>query len=114
MSISRTTSKIKRHKRIRAKISGTSDRPRLCISKSLKHLRLQLIDDTLGKTLMAISSLDTKTKGNLANARILGETIAEKALQSGIKEIVFDRSGYQYHGQIKAIAEAAREKGLIF
>lgn len=113
MHISRTTSKIKRHRRIRAKITGTANRPRLCVSKSLKHLRLQLIDDTSSRTLAAVSSLDIKTKGVLATAQELGFIIAEKALQAGIKEVVFDRSGYQYHGQVRAVAEAAREKGLI-
>jgi len=114
MHISRTISRIKRHRRLRTKIIGTPKRPRLCVSKSLKHLRLQLIDDTTGKTLVSVSSIDAKSKSTIANAKELGLMIADKAIQAGIKEIVFDRSGYQYHGQIQAVAEAAREQGLIF
>jgi len=114
MKNSRTISRIKRRRRIRAKVTGTSVRPRLCVHKSLRHIRVQLVDDAAQKTLVAVSTLDLKSKSNLAAAKQLGLTIAAKALALGIKEIVFDRGGYQYHGQVKAIAEGAREGGLQF
>ena len=98
--------RIIRHKRIRAKVSGTAVRPRLSVFKSNRHIHLQLIDDSLGKTLVAASTREAKDV--LALARLL----AEKASQAGLKEAVFDRGGYKYHGQIANIATAVRQAGL--
>ena len=114
MNNSRVISNIRRHRRIRAKLMGTPERPRLCVHKSLRHLRVQLIDDAASKTLVSLSTLMLKTTGKLASASQLGKEVAAKAQALGIKEIVFDRGGYPYHGQVKMIAEAAREVGLIF
>ncbi|MCX5666394.1 MAG: 50S ribosomal protein L18 [Candidatus Omnitrophica bacterium] len=111
----------KRHKRIRKKIVGTIERPRLSIRRSTGHLYAQLIDDTKGKTLVSLSTLsvDLKDKikkdaGNLKGAVILGSAIAEKSKKAGITKVVFDRAGYLYHGRVKALAEAARKGGLSF
>lgn len=103
--------------RIRNKVSGTSERPRLAVFRSLKHMYAQIIDDASGKTLASASSRDkdSSTKGaNAAAAKALGALIAKKAVDKGIKRVVFDRGGYQYHGNIKALADAARENGLEF
>ncbi|TRZ78091.1 50S ribosomal protein L18 [bacterium] len=103
----------RRHNKVRSKISGSSEIPRLCASKSLKGVYLQLIDDDNSKTLASCSDKDIKgTKTE--RAKKAGEQIAENALKLGISKIVFDRSGYLYHGRIKAVAEGAREKGLTF
>jgi len=99
-----------RHKRVRAKIFGTAKIPRLCIFKSNKHIYVQLIDDEKAKTLLALSDKNIKSR----NISDLGELIAKKAEEKKIKKIVFDRGGYQYHGQIKALAEGARKGGLEF
>ena len=111
----------KRHKRIRRKIVGTVERPRLSIRRSTGHLYAQLIDDTKGKTLVSLSTLsvDLKDKikkdaGNLKGAVILGSAIAEKSKKAGITKVVFDRAGYLNHGRVKALAEAARKGGLSF
>lgn len=112
--MSRINSNIKRRRRIRAKIVGTALRPRLCVHKSLRHLRVQLIDDTARKTLAAASTLILKTSGNVTSASQLGQDLAAKAKELGVSKVVFDRGGCPYHGQIKAVAEAAREAGLIF
>ena len=110
----------KRHQRVRIKIQGTSDCPRLAVYRSLKHIYAQIIDDTKGVTLAASS---TKSKelaeklahgGNVEAAKIVGEDIAKKAIKAGIKDVVFDRGGYNYHSRVKALAEAAREGGLEF
>jgi large subunit ribosomal protein L18 len=103
--------------RIRRKVSGTSERPRLAVFRSLKHIYAQVIDDAAGKTLASASTRDkdSSTKGaNAAAAKALGALIAKKAVDKGIKRVVFDRGGYQYHGNIKALADAARENGLEF
>jgi large subunit ribosomal protein L18 len=104
------------HARIREKMSGTAERPRLNVYRSLNHLYTQLIDDAAGTTLASASTLQAKLKtgGNVASAKELGKLIAEKAQEKGIKKVVFDRGGYLYHGRIKALAEAAREAGLDF
>lgn len=113
-------SRKRRHIRIRKKVSGTSDRPRLCVSKSLKHIYAQIINDDTGATLASSSTMDKdikvkiKTAGDINAAKVIGAAIAEKALGKDIKKVVFDRGGYIYHGRIKALAEAAREKGLQF
>lgn len=104
-----------RHVRVRRKISGTPERPRLNVYRSNTHIYAQIIDDVAGKTLVAASSLkDTpESKGaNIEAAKAVGHAVAKKALDAGIDTVVFDRSGYIYHGRVKAIAEAAREAGL--
>jgi len=109
-----------RHKlRIRKKIMGTPQRPRLCVRRSLKHIYAQIIDDVQGETLVAASSLsksfpDKNDKGKIWKSVEVGKLIAEKALDKNIKEVVFDRSGYKYHGRVKAVAEGARKGGLKF
>jgi large subunit ribosomal protein L18 len=103
--------------RIRGKVTGTADRPRLAVFKSLKHIYVQLIDDSAGRTIASASSRDKDSgaKGaNAAAAKAVGELIARKAKDKGVKQVVFDRGGYQYHGNIKALADAARENGLEF
>jgi large subunit ribosomal protein L18 len=103
--------------RIRSKVHGTTERPRLAVFRSLKHIYAQVIDDASGKTIVSASSRDKDagTKGaNAAAAKALGALIAKKAKDKGIKRVVFDRGGYLYHGNIKALADAARENGLEF
>ncbi|MBI1956645.1 MAG: 50S ribosomal protein L18 [Acidobacteria bacterium] len=106
------------HLRIRKKIQGTPERPRLNIYRSLQHIYTQVIDDTRGCTLVAASSLEKgfpgAAGGNLTGAREVGKLIAQRALAKGIPKVAFDRGGYRYHGRIKALAEAAREAGLQF
>lgn len=114
MQLSRTINRVRRRRRIRAKISGTAKRPRFTVHKSLRHLRAQLIDDQTGKTLASLSTLNLQKRSSLAVAAILGSALAKKAVEMGIKQVVFDRGGYQYHGQIKALAEAARKEGIQF
>ena len=104
--------------RIRNKVTGTSERPRLAVKKSLKYIYVQIIDDANGKTIVAASSRDkdsgVKGGSNSAAAKAVGALIAKKAKDKGVKRVVFDRGGYQYHGNIKALADAARENGLEF
>ena len=106
--------------RIRRRVNGRAERPRISVFRSLKHIYAQAVDDSTGKTLASASTLSVKTRtqcdygGNVAAARIVGEKIAEQLLAAGLSEVVFDRSGYIYHGRIKALAEAARKKGLKF
>jgi large subunit ribosomal protein L18 len=105
------------HRRIRRKLSGTAERPRLAVFRSGAHIYAQVIDDAQGKTLAAASSIDKGAKikgGNLAAAKTIGTLVAERAKEEGIKVVVFDRGGYQYHGRVKALAEAARAAGLEF
>ncbi len=105
------------HKRIRRKLSGTAERPRLAVFRSVAHIYVQIIDDAEGKTLVSASSVDksVKTKGgNVAAAKTIGKLGAERAKDKGIKSVVFDRGGYRYHGRVKALAEAARAAGLEF
>jgi large subunit ribosomal protein L18 len=110
----------KRKKRVRSRVVGTSERPRLNVFRSLKHIYAQAIEDTTGKTLISASTLSSELKGsvrcpgNVEAAKKVGELIAKKCLEKGIQKVVFDRSGYLYHGRIKALAEAARASGLIF
>jgi len=112
--------RIQRKKRIRGKISGTSDCPRMSIYRSLNHFYVQLIDDSAHRTVLGLSTLNKELKrkldktGNADAARKLGELLAEKALEKNIKTVVFDRNGFLYHGRVKALAESAREKGLQF
>ena len=107
----------RRHQRVRTKISGTSERPRLCVYRSNTNLYVQIIDDVAGNTLVSCSTLDKDIKekhSNKAAAKEVGTKIAKKALEKNIKTVVFDRSGYIYHGVVKEVAEAAREGGLEF
>ncbi|ADH61604.1 ribosomal protein L18 [Thermoanaerobacter mathranii subsp. mathranii str. A3] len=109
----------RRHLRIRKKVFGTPERPRLNVFKSLKHIYAQIIDDTKGHTLVHASTLDPElrsiTKGaNKQSAKLVGELIAKRALEKGIKDVVFDRGGYIYHGVVKELADAARQAGLNF
>jgi large subunit ribosomal protein L18 len=109
-----------RHLRVRKKVSGTAEKPRLNVFRSLNHIYAQIIDDTSGKTLLAASTLDPDIRGqiagggNVAAAKLVGTVIAQKAVTRGIKNVVFDRGGYNYHGRVSALAEAAREAGLEF
>lgn len=109
--------RLKRHRRVRAKISGTAERPRLSVFRSSKHIYAQLIDDVAGVTLAAASSLDKEFEGlgsNKEAAKKIGALLAKKATDKGIESVVFDRSGYIYHGRVKELAEGAREGGLKF
>ena len=105
----------KRKARIRAKISGTAERPRLSVYKSARHVYAQVIDDNAGKTIASVSSFGKDSKGsNVEACTELGKTLAERCKAASISQIVFDRNGYQYHGRIKAFAEGVRESGLSF
>lgn len=110
----------RKHERIRKKISGTIEKPRLCVYRSIKNLNAQLIDDLNGKTIFSVSTLDKEFKnskvsgGNLKGAAALGELFAKKANEKGITSIVFDRGGYLYHGRVKAFADALRKTGIKF
>ena len=112
--------RLKRHRRVRLKVSGTTERPRLCVFRSLNHIYAQVIDDTRKHTIVSASSLDPEIKEQLKEkakksvAEIVGTLVARRAKEKGIKELVFDRGGYQYHGRVKSLAEAAREAGLKF
>jgi large subunit ribosomal protein L18 len=112
------SSREKRHRRVRATVVGTSARPRLNVFRSLKHIYAQVIDDSTGHTLAAAGTLDKDLRGQdgtkTADAQAVGRLVAQRAIDAGIKQVVFDRGGYQYHGRVKALAEAAREAGLDF
>src|SRR6202021_2637407 len=102
------------HNRIREKLSGTGERPRLNVYRSLNHIYAQLVDDQSGQTLVSASSIKLKSGGNVAAAKETGKAGAEKRVAKGINRVVFDRGGYLYHGRVKALADAAREGGLEF
>ena len=107
------------HTRIRKKLQGTAERPRLNVYRSLNHIYVQVIDDLNGKTLVSASTAEGKKEarnkgGNVASAKAVGKTIAERAKEKGVSKVVFDRGGYIYHGRVKALADAAREAGLKF
>jgi len=116
----RAEARKRRHKRVRKKVFGTPERPRLNVFKSLKHIYAQIIDDTVGHTLVAASTLDPELRGKLngmtktEKAHQVGLLLAQRALAKGIKKVVFDRGGYKYHGRVKALAEGARQGGLEF
>jgi large subunit ribosomal protein L18 len=118
--VNRQESRARRHVRLRKKLQGTAERPRLSVYRSLKHFHVQLIDDVAGKTLVGISTLDKELSGKAKNmssqegAKLVGALIAQKALEKKIENVVFDRGGIQYHGAIKALADSAREAGLKF
>jgi large subunit ribosomal protein L18 len=114
--VNKNEQRIKRHGRMRVALAGTTERPRLNVFRSNKAIYCQVIDDTVGNTLVSASSLEVKdlVGSNVAGAKVVGKLIAEKAIAKGIKSVVFDRGGYIYHGRVKALAEAAREAGLEF
>ncbi|MEG2620567.1 MAG: 50S ribosomal protein L18 [Bacilli bacterium] len=115
---SRNEARVARHVRLRQKLSGTSELPRLCIFRSLKNISVQIIDDSKGVTLVSASSLDKdlniKNGGNTEAGKLVGASIAKKAKKAKINKVVFDRGGYLYHGRVQALADAARENGLEF
>ena len=116
----KNANRLQRHKRVRRKITGTTQRPRLCVFRSSNNIYAQIIDDANRVTLTAASSLDAEVKGavnhggNKEAAKMVGEMIAKRAIEKGITEVVFDRGGYLYHGRVQVLAEAAREAGLEF
>jgi large subunit ribosomal protein L18 len=118
--LSRNLKRQRVHQRVRMTVSGTAERPRLCVYRSLDHIYAQVIDDRAGKTLVSASSADKDTKknlkggGNVAAAKVVGKAVAERAKAVGVSKVVFDRGGYKYHGRVKALADAAREAGLQF
>jgi large subunit ribosomal protein L18 len=114
--VKRNAIRQKVHARIRRKLAGTAERPRLNVYRSLNHIYAQVIDDSKGETLAAASTVTTKLDkgGNIAAAKEIGRVVAERAIEKGVKKVVFDRGGYLYHGRIKALADAAREAGLDF
>lgn len=119
MAVDMKEARKRRHSRIRKTVEGTKERPRLSVYRSLNHIYAQLIDDTSGSTIAGASSLSkgfdaAGHRGNIATAKQVGAMIAKNGLKSGIKKVVFDRSGYLYHGRVKALADAAREAGLEF
>ncbi len=117
---SRAEARVKRHLRIRNKVSGTAQKPRLAVFRSNMHIYAQVIDDTVGNTLVAASTMEADIKSKLSKtsdveaAKLVGEEVAKKALAKGIDTVVFDRGGYVYQGKVEALAEAAREAGLKF
>jgi large subunit ribosomal protein L18 len=116
----RTQARLKRKKRIRKKLRGTTGRPRLCVFRSAKHIYAQLVDDSLGQTLVAASSMEKdvqavpETKNKVTAANTVGKIIGKRALEKGVQQVVFDRNGFLYHGRVKAVSEGAREAGLKF
>lgn len=118
--LSRSEARLHRHQRVRLTVAGTPARPRLCVFRSLAEIYVQVIDDKAGQTLVAASTIDhelrEKTQGlpKLEQAKLVGQLVAERAMQKGIKSVVFDRGGYRYFGRVKALADAARQAGLEF
>jgi large subunit ribosomal protein L18 len=116
----KTEARLKRKKRIRKKVEGSQEKPRLCVYKSLSHIYAQLVDDIHDKVMTGVSTLNEEIKkeikygGNIEAAKKVGQHVGKKAIDMGITKVVFDRNGFKYHGRIKALAEAAREAGLIF
>ncbi len=118
--VNRRKARERRRVHVRKKVFSTPERPRLNVFRSLNHMYAQIIDDTVGHTLVAASTIDTEIRDQMADkekteqARIVGREVAKRALEKGIKKVAFDRAGYKYHGRVKALAEAAREAGLDF
>ena len=115
------TARVVRHERVRTKVKGTTARPRLCVFRSSEHIYAQIVDDSIGNTLVAASTLDadvkialSETKTKVDKATVVGEHVAKRALAKGIKSVVFDRGGNKYHGRVKALADGARAAGLEF
>jgi large subunit ribosomal protein L18 len=115
---SRTASRVKRHERLRLRLSGTEQRPRLSVFRSLNHIYAQVIDDTSGTTVAAASSLESGLRGasgtKTDDAKRVGQLVAERSKAAGVEKVVFDRAGFKYHGRVRSLAEAAREAGLDF
>jgi large subunit ribosomal protein L18 len=121
MNKSRSNGRIRRHRRVRKKISGTTERPRLVVFRSLKHIYAQVVDDSTGRCLLTVSSQSPEVRDRKAEAKgksgmsaLVGKAVAEKAKAQGIETVAFDRGGFLYHGRVKALAEGAREGGLRF
>jgi len=114
MSINKNKSRLHRKRRIRAKVSGTAERPRLAVFRSLTKIEAQIIDDVKGMTLIESDSKKLKAKNDVKGAQTVGKDVAKKCLAKKITEVIFDRGGYKYHGKIKALADGAREGGLKF
>ena len=118
--IDKNADRIKRHQRVRKKVSGTAECPRLCVFRSLNHIYAQIIDDVKGNTLVACSTVEKSVQEAVKEmtkqeaAKVVGQEIAKRALEKGIKEVVFDRGGYIYTGRVEAVADGAREAGLMF
>ncbi len=116
----KTQARLKRKKRIRKKLIGSTHRPRLCVFRSTKHIYAQVIDDSIGTTLVAASSTEkavrekSEAKNKVTDAMAVGETIGQRAMEKGVKQVVFDRNGFLYHGRIKAVSDGARKAGLKF
>jgi len=110
----------RRHRRVRVQVHGTAERPRLNVFRSLRHIYAQLVDDTVGHTLVSACTLDVGLRGEVSElkkteqAKLVGELLAKRALEKGVKQVVFDRGGYKYHGRVKALADGARAAGLQF
>ncbi len=120
LKLDKVAARNRRHLRIRQNLVGTTLRPRLCVFRSLKHIYVEIVDDTTGHVLVSASSLSQEARqsgvsgGNVRSSRLVGQLVADKAKAAGIEQVVFDRGGYLYHGRVKALAEGAREKGLKF
>jgi large subunit ribosomal protein L18 len=121
VAVKRRKSRYRRHRRVRRKISGTPEQPRLCVYRSLKHIYAQIIDDTQSRCLLTVSSQSPEVreelaepKGKLEVSRVVGRIVAEKSVGMGIQAVAFDRGGYLYHGRVKALADGARKGGLKF
>ncbi len=118
--VDRRAERIKRHLRVRKRVTGTTEQPRLAVFRSLHHIYAQIIDDTKGETLVAVGSVEPavraqlKSTKNIEAAKVIGKLIGERAREKGIKQVVFDRGGHLYHGRVAALADAAREAGLDF
>ena len=118
--LSREAHRRRIHVRMRKKLQGTPERPRLCVHRSARHIRAQVIDDLSGRTIVSASSLDAEVRakikggGNIAASKVVGKIVADRAKDKGVEQVVFDRGGYQYHGRVQALAESAREAGLKF
>ena len=119
-AVSREIARKRRHERVRKKVSGTAERPRLNVYRSLDNIYAQVIDDSTGNTLVSASTVDKELRGQCEplkkaeQAKAVGKAVAERALAKGVKEVVFDRGGYPYHGRVKALADGSREGGLVF
>jgi large subunit ribosomal protein L18 len=122
IAIKRREARVRRHHRVRNKVTGTAERPRLCVYRSLSHIYAQIVDDAQGRTLLTVSSLTPEVREKIEQGKtkktavstLVGQVVARKALDMGIQAVAFDRGGYLYHGRVKALAEGAREGGLKF
>ena len=110
----RTAGRKRRHERVRERVAGTKEKPRLVVFRSLTHIYAQVIDDRAGRTVAAASDLDAAKAKKAERAKVVGKALADRAKAAGVEQVVFDRGGYRYHGRVKALADAAREAGLKF